>query len=93
MHLACGAVAKLAGRLNEAINHYDVAMPVIQQLDDAIGQANIFLTLLPRAVAWTSLTMTTASAQPGTRIGPVLTPDRPSDALNAPGVPAVSAPI
>ena len=43
MHLACGAAAKLAGRLTEAMDHYDAAMPIMQGLDDVIGQANVML--------------------------------------------------
>lgn len=44
MHLACGAVDKLAGRLTAAMDHYDIAMPIMQRLGDVIGQANTLLS-------------------------------------------------
>lgn len=43
MHLACGAVAKMSGRLGEAMEHYDAAMPILQMLGDACGQAATLL--------------------------------------------------
>ncbi|HEY0420361.1 MAG TPA: hypothetical protein VGC80_12660, partial [Acetobacteraceae bacterium] len=37
MHLACGAVAKMSGKLHEAMMHYDQAAPLLKQLGDVRG--------------------------------------------------------
>lgn len=43
LHLACGGAATMTGQLTEAMNHFDLATPVMQHSGDAIGQANILL--------------------------------------------------
>lgn len=43
MHLACGTVATMTGRLQEAMVHFDQAEPLFDQLGDVRGQAKAML--------------------------------------------------
>ncbi|WP_370382269.1 tetratricopeptide repeat protein [Catenulispora sp. GAS73] len=43
MHLACGSAATMTGWLDEALAHYDQALPTFQQMGDERGQARTTL--------------------------------------------------
>jgi tetratricopeptide (TPR) repeat protein len=49
LHLGCGAVARMTGRLDEAMRHYDAAMPIFQQAGNQQGRAG---TLLARGAVY-----------------------------------------
>jgi tetratricopeptide (TPR) repeat protein len=44
MHLASGGVAKMSGRLDAAMTHYDHAAPLFELLGDVRGQAKVALS-------------------------------------------------